>query len=55
MSQNPEKLGINVLKPRDEDNVTLAILRQENVWICNTGVSLHVTWSNNGGKTFETQ
>jgi len=24
----------------------LAILHQENVWICNTGASTHVTWSN---------
>jgi len=49
-SLNPEKLGINGLKPRDEDNGTLAILHQENVLICDTGASTHVTWSNNGAK-----
>jgi len=30
-SLNPEKLGINISKLQDEDNDTLAILRQENV------------------------
>jgi hypothetical protein len=39
-SLNPEKLGINISKPRDDDNDVLAILRQENVWICNTGASM---------------
>jgi hypothetical protein len=55
VSLNPEKLGINISKLHDEDNDTLAILRQENVWICNTGASTHVTWSNNGAKKFETR
>ena len=50
-SLNPEELEINISKPRDEDNDTLAILHQENVWICGTGASTHVTWSNNGAKT----
>ena len=49
-SLNPEQLGINISKPRDEDNDALAILRQENVWIYDTGASTHVTWSNNGAK-----
>ena len=49
-SLNPDQLGINISKPRGEDNDALAILRQENVWICNTGASTHVTWSNSGAK-----
>ena len=52
-SLNPEQLGINILKPRDEDNDALAILRQENVWICDTDASTHVTWSNNGAKNIQ--
>ena len=50
VSLNPEKLGIDISKLHDEGNDTLAILRQENVWICDTGPSMHVTWSNNGVK-----
>ena len=49
-SLNPEKLGINISKLCDEDNDTLVILHQENVWICDTGASTHVMWSNNGAK-----
>ena len=27
---------------------TMTILHQENIWICDTGVSTHVTWNNKG-------
>ena len=49
-SLNPEQLGMNIFKPHDESNDALAILHQENVWICDTGASTHVTWCNNGAK-----
>ena len=52
-SLNPEKLGINVLKLCDEDNEMLAILHQENVWICDTGASIHVMWNNNRAKNIQ--
>ena len=32
------------------DTWPMSILRQENVWICDTGASTNVTWSNNGAK-----
>jgi hypothetical protein len=44
-SLNPEKLGIDMSKLQDEENNSLAILHQENKWICDTGVSTHVTWA----------
>jgi hypothetical protein len=49
-SLGPGQLEINMSKLLDEDNDTLTILHQENVWICDTGASTHVTWSNNGAK-----
>ena len=49
-SLNPEKLGIDMSKLQDEGNDTLVILHQENVWICDTGASTHVTWNNKGAK-----
>ena len=49
-SLNPEKLGIDMSKLQDEGNDLLVILRQVNVWICDTGASMHVTWSNKGAK-----
>jgi hypothetical protein len=54
VSLNPEKLGNNILKLHDEENDTLVILHQKNVWICDTGASTHVAWSNNGAKTYNT-
>ena len=45
-----EKLGVDASKLQDEGNDTLAILRQENEWICDTGACTHVTWSNKGAK-----
>ena len=42
-SLNLEMLGINILKLRDKDNDTITILCQENMWICDTGASTHVT------------
>ena len=53
VSLNLEKLGINISKLCDEDNDMLAILCQENVWICDTGASTHVMWSNNGVKNIQ--
>jgi hypothetical protein len=53
VSLNPEKLGIDILTLQDEGNDTLAILCQENVLICNTGASMHVTWSNEGAKNIQ--
>jgi hypothetical protein len=47
-SLNPEKLGIDMSKLQDEGNDLLVILRQVKVWICDTGASMHVTWSNTG-------
>ena len=49
-SLNPEKLGIDMSKLQDEGNDLFAILCQENVWICDTGASTHVMWSNKGAK-----
>ena len=41
VSLNSEKLGIDMSKLQDEGNDSLAILCQENVWICNMGASTH--------------
>jgi hypothetical protein len=54
-SLNLEKLGIDISKLQGDGNGMLAILRQENVWICNTGASMYVTWSNKSAKTYKTQ
>ena len=42
----PDKLGMDV--PVMNGGNALAILCQENMWICNTSASLHVTWCNSG-------
>ena len=42
-SFDPEKLGIDISTLQGEGDDTLAILHQENVWICDTGASMHVT------------
>ena len=47
-SVDPEKLGIDILTLHGKGDDVLAMLRQENVWICDTGVSTHVTWSSKG-------
>ena len=47
-SVDPEKLGIDVTTVHGKGDDVLAMLRQENVWICNTGASTHVTWSSKG-------
>jgi hypothetical protein len=49
-SLDPENLSIDKSTLQGEGNDTLAILRQENVWICNTGASTHVTWSNRSAR-----
>ena len=49
-SFDPEKLDIDVLMLQEKGDDTLAILRQENVWICDTGASTYVTWSNKGAR-----
>ena len=43
---DPVKLGIDVASLQTRCNDTLAILCQENVWICDTCVSTHVTLGN---------
>ena len=48
MSLVPGKLGIDVRAEKDDD--TLAILRQQDVWICGTVASTHVTRYNVGAK-----
>ena len=37
-----------MLQEKGDD--TLAILHQDNVWICDTGASMHVTWNNKGAR-----
>jgi hypothetical protein len=54
-SRSREKLGIDILKLQDKGNDSLVIFLQENVWICDTGASMHVTWKNEGQKTFVTR
>ena len=49
-SIDPEQLGIDVLNVQANGDDALAILRQENVWICDTGASTHVTWCNKGAR-----
>ena len=43
---NPVSNGVEAMALSGEKCDILAILHQENVWICNTGASTHVTWSN---------
>ena len=43
---NPVKEGVNVTALQAEKSDTLATSCQENVWICDTGASTHVMWSN---------
>ena len=45
----PGKLGVDV--PAEKGDDALAILRQEDVWICDTGTSTHVTRYNVGAKS----
>ena len=49
-SFDPEKLGIDISTLQEKGDDTLAILHQENVWICDTGASTHVTWINKGAR-----
>ena len=49
-SLHPETLGIDVSTLQGEGDEMLAILHQENMWICDTGASTHVTWSNKGAR-----
>ena len=50
-SLDPTKLGIDIMLLQAGCDVMLAILRQENMWICDTGVGMHVTWSNKVAKS----
>jgi hypothetical protein len=43
-SFDPEQLGIDVSTLQGKGNDMLAILHQENVWICNAGASMHMTY-----------
>ena len=45
-SVDPDKLGVVI--PKGDD--ALAILRQDDVWICDTGASTHVTRCNVGAR-----
>ena len=45
----PGKLGVDVLTESGDD--VLAILCQEDMWICDTGASTHVTRYNVGAKS----
>jgi hypothetical protein len=45
----PGKLGDDM--PAEKGDDALAILRQEDVWICDTGASTHVTRYNVGAKS----
>jgi hypothetical protein len=49
-SSNMARLGIDVASLQTRCNDTLAKLCQENVRICDTGASTHVTWGNKGTK-----
>lgn len=49
-SFDPKTLGVNVTSLQAGYKDTLAILHKENMWICNKGASVHVTWSRNGTK-----
>ena len=49
-SLDPTKLGIGVALLQARCKITMAILCQENLWICDTGASTHVMWSNRGAK-----
>jgi hypothetical protein len=42
---NAQMTGIDVSSLIAEKGDTLEILRDESVWICDTGASTHVTWS----------
>ena len=45
MSLNSTNMQVD-LKSLQGD--TMAILHQENIWICDTGASTHVMWNNKG-------
>ena len=49
-SLDPAKLGIDIALLQAKCDDTLAILCQENMWICDMGASKHMTWSNRGAK-----
>ena len=42
---NVGKTGVDVMALQAEKGNAMAVLRYENVWICDTGPSMHVTWS----------
>lgn len=44
-SLDPEKLDIDIMTLQGKGNDALAILHQDNMWICDTGASTHVMWS----------
>ncbi len=53
VSFDPEKLGIDISTVQAKGDDALAILCQENMWICDTGTSTHVTWSNKGARNVQ--
>jgi hypothetical protein len=53
MSLDPAKLGIHATLLQAKCHDTLAILSQENEWICDTGARTHVTRSNRGAKNVQ--
>ncbi len=42
---NSDIIGVGIMAHQAEKGNTMNILHDENVWICDTGASMHMTWS----------
>ena len=50
---NPVNQGVKMTKLQAKGDDTLAILHQENVWICDMGTRTYLLWSNTHARNVE--
>ena len=42
---NSDIIGVDIMALQSEKGNSMDILPNKNMWICDTGVSTHITWS----------